>query len=121
MANTIFADSPRNGGWGDRPYSIADISGPASYVQVVTGATPSGGQSITAAMFGLGAGMEGVEPIAASTTGTYEVVAIQAPFLTGQNNPNWILRWIVSATGAEAGAATNLSAEQVRLRAFGPY
>lgn len=117
----VFSDSPRNGGWGDRPYSIADITGPTSYVQVVTGTNPSGGQAIDNTTFGLGTGMEGVEPISASTTGTYEVVAIMAPYVAGSSQKTWILRWLVSSTGAEANAGTNLSTEQVRLRAFGPY
>ena len=125
MAITPFADSPRNGAWGDRPYAIIDWAGPASYTQVTNGtapALPTGGQAITNTAFGLGAGLEGIDPIGASISGTYEVVAMQAvSYNQGQPNPNWILRWLVSATGAEASAATNLSAEIVRLRGFGPY
>lgn len=119
MAN--FPDSPRNGAWGDRPYAMTEVVGPASYVQVVVGAAPSGGQAIDNTTFGLSAGMEGVEPIGASTTGTYEIVAIMAPFSALAPVNKWILRWIVSSTGVEANAGTNLSTETIRLRAFGPY
>jgi hypothetical protein len=122
-----FADSPRNGAWGDRPYSVIDWAGPASYTQVVNGtgsplAQPTGGQAITPAAFGLSTGLEGIFLVGGSTSGTYVVQAFQATsYNLGQGNPAWILRWIVAATGAEVAGAVNLSAETVRLVAFGPY
>jgi len=116
-----FPDSPRNGCWGDRPYALAEVAGPASYVQVVNGVAPSGGQAIDNTTFGLSAGLEGVEAVGASSTGTYEVTAIMAPFSPLVPVNKWILRWVVQSTGAEAGAGVNLSAETIRLRAFGPY
>jgi hypothetical protein len=125
MAITPFADSPRNGGWGDRPYALIDWAGPTSYAVVVNGtapALPTGGQAITAAAFGLTTGLEGVEPVGGSISGTYEVCALQTvSYNQGQPNANWTLRWLTSATGAEVVAGTNLSAEIIRLRAFGPY
>lgn len=120
-----FADSPRNGCWGDRPYSIIDWAGPASYTAVTNGAAPAqptGGQAITPQAFGLVAGLEGIFCVGGSTTGTYVVQAFQATnYNKGYPNPTWILRWIVAATGAEVAGAVNLSAESVRLIAFGPY
>lgn len=125
-----FADSPRNGAWGDRPYAIADIQGPVSYVPLVLGignaggplTSPSGGQAITPSNFGLVAGLEGIDVISGSTSGTYTVDAFQATaYQSGSNNSTWLLRWNNSVTGAEAGAGTNLSGEMVRLRSFGPY
>jgi hypothetical protein len=125
MAVTPFADSPRNGAWGDRPYAIADIQGPVSYTPVVNGTAPAaatGGQAITPATFGLVAGLEGVDMICGSTTGTYIADAFQTTsYQQGQGNSTWILRWYVAATGAEVTNGTNLSSETVRMRAFGPY
>ena len=122
---TPFADSPRNGAWGDRPYAIIDWAGPASYVQVVNGAAPAaptGGQAITPAAFGLSAGLEGIFVAGSSLSGTYTVQAFQATaYNQGSNNGTWLLRWITAATGAEVSAAVNLSAEIVRLIGFGPY
>jgi hypothetical protein len=125
MAVTPFADSPRNGAWGDRPYAIIDLAGPASYAQVVNGvapAQPTGGQAVVPSAFGLVAGLEGIFVVGGSTSGTYIVQAFQATsYNQGLPNPTWILRWIVAATGAEVAAAVNLSTETVRLIGFGPY
>jgi len=125
MAITAFADSPRNGAWGDRPYAIIDWAGPASYTQVTNGtapAQPTGGQAITNVNFGLSAGLEGIFVVGSSLTGTYTVQAFQATsYQQGQPNLTWILRWITAATGAEASGAANLSTETVRLIGFGPY
>lgn len=128
---TKFADSPRNGAWGDRPYAIIDWAGPASYTQVTNGtapAAPTGGQAITPSAFGLGggngspAGVEGIFVVGSSISGTYTVQAFQATsYNQGFANPTWTLRWIVAATGAEVAGAVNLSAEIVRLIGFGPY
>lgn len=124
MPDTRFADSPRNGAWGDRPYALLDHAGPASYAQVVNGAAPAqptGGDPITPQAFGLGpGGIEGVFCVGGSTSGTYIVQAFQTTsYNAGYMNPTWTLRWIVAATGAEAAAAVNLSGEVVRLVAFG--
>jgi hypothetical protein len=120
-----FADSPRNGCWGDRPYAIIDFAGPSSYTAVTNGtapACPTGGQAITSSNFGLSAGLEGIIVAGSSKSGTYTVQAFQATaYLDGQPNATWILRWLTAATGAEVGGAPNLSAESVRLIGFGPY
>jgi hypothetical protein len=122
-----FPDSPRNGAWGDRPYALIDLAGPTSYVQVVLGTgtpptSPTGGQAITPASFGLSAPIEGIDVVCGSTSGTYTVDAFQATnFNSGSGNGTWLLRWNNSVTGAEASAGTNLSNELIRLRAFGPY
>jgi hypothetical protein len=129
MAITRFPDSPRNGCWGDRPYAIIDWAGPASYVQVVTaaannatGLTPTGGQAITNAAFGLSAPLEGIIAVGNSLSGTYIVQMFQTTsYQQGQGNGTWIVQWITAATGAEVGAATALNNETVRLIAFGPY
>ena len=122
MSITPFADSPRTGAWGDRPYAIIDLAGPSSYTVVTTASPPTGGQAVTPATFGLVAGLEGIFMVGASKTGTYGVRAMQATaYNQGQNNGTWIVQWFVLATGAEVTAATNLSSETVRLIAFGPY
>jgi len=120
-----FADSPRNGAWGDRPYSIIDWNGPTSYTAITPGTVtvgPTGGQAITPAAFGLTAGLEGIFAVSGSASGTYHVIAYQTTaYNKGQPNPTWVLQWITSATGVEVAGATNLSTEVVRLVGFGPY
>jgi hypothetical protein len=122
-----FADSPRNGGWGDRPYSVIDWAGPASYTQLSrgsanSGAVPTGGQAITPASFGLTAPIEGIFVVGLSTSGTYGAYAVQTTaYNAGYGNATWSLVWFVTATGAEVSAATALNLETVRLIAFGPY
>ena len=122
---TKFPDSPRNGCWGDRPYAIIDLAGPASYTQVTNGtapAAPTGGQAVVPSNFGLVAGLEGIFVVGSSISGTYTVQAFQATsYNQGSQNATWLLRWIVAATGAEVAGAVNLSAEIVRLIGFGPY
>jgi hypothetical protein len=91
-------------------------------VQVTPGSPPTGGQPIAPAAFGLVAGLEGIFAVGGSTTGTYLVRAIQlTSYNQGLGNPTWALQWVNASTGAEVAGATNLSAETVRLVAFGPY
>ena len=122
---TKFADSPRNGCWGDRPYAPIDWQGPASYVQIVPGvspALPTGGQAITPSAFGLGAGLEGIICVGSSLTGTYSVRAFQTTsYNQGLPNTTWAIQWFNASTGAEVAGAVDLSGEVVRLIAFGPY
>ena len=124
----VFADSPRNGALGDRPYSIVDINGPASYTQLSratanTGAVPTtGGQAINPAVFGLVAPIEAVFSVGCSTSGTYGVEAVQLNnYNQGLGNSTWVLIWYLTATGAEVTASTALNNEFVRLIAIGPY
>lgn len=104
---------------GNLPWTVADIVGPTSYTQVVNGTPPTGGQAVSLSALGLP-----VSVIWAQTTGSddgqYDCVVLMSPFnslagsLTGI-----ILKWIVAATGAEVGAAVNLSARTVRVMAIG--
>lgn len=122
MAIQVFPDSPRNGCWGDRPYAIIDLAGPASYTQVVTGSPPTGGQAIGPSNFGLVAPIEGIIPVSLSSDGQYSVEAFQLTnAVTGAGNLTWALIWTIAATGAQVGAGVNLSSVTVRLIAFGPY
>lgn len=127
MAITPFADSPRNGGLGDRPYAVIDLAGPSSYTQLSrgaanTGALPTGGQAINPANFGLTAPLEGIFMVGLSTSGTYGVEAVQlTSYNQGEGNATWSLMWYVTSTGAEVGAGVALNNEIVRLVAFGPY
>jgi hypothetical protein len=121
MAVTPFPDSPRNGGLGDRPYAIIDWQGPNPYVVIATGNPPTGGQPISPGAFGLSAPVEAIIPVGLSSSGTYYVYAVQlTSYNQGQGNATWALMWITAATGAQAGGI-NLSAEVIRLIAFGPY
>jgi len=127
MAITPFADSPRNGGLGDRPYAIIDLAGPSSYTQVTpatanTSGVPTGGQPVTPATFGLSSTLEYIGTSVGSSTGNYYVVAVQTTsYNQGYGNTTWTLQWMVASTGAQVAGGTNLSNELVRLIAFGPY
>ena len=128
MAITPFADSPRNGAWGDRPYAVIDFAGPASYTQLTpgaantAGAVPTGGQAVGPANFGLSAGLEGIDPICMSSSGNYFVQAVQlTSYNQGYGNTTWALVWFAVATGQQVAGATALNNEIVRLLAFGPY
>ena len=125
---TPFADSPRNGAWGDRPYALIDFAGPASYVQLsravanTAGAVPTGGQAIGPSNFGLTAPLEGIIQVGASSTGNYSVEAVQlVSYNQGQANATWALVWTVTSTGAEVAPGTALNNELIRLIGFGPY
>jgi len=92
--------------WGKHGGAPIDHAGPASYT--------TGGQTLTASKYGLrsldyvGGGL--------SISGTYEAKgkAVKRGLST-----TYKLVWYVVATGAEVTAATNLSAETVRLLAIG--
>lgn len=112
--------------------SIFPHAGPSSYTQVTAGTAPAvatGGDSVQALEGGLKlfeSVMNGV-----SDTGNFEVLAIPQARSdqTGQQTLKYTLKWmaLVTATiggkaqtaGTEAAAATDLSAETVRLTAFG--
>lgn len=107
---------------GGKPWSVADISGPASYTQVTNGtapATPTGGQSVAASFFGLTSFVMVWSGM--SVSGKYFVQAMVVPVGPGVYAPNVILRWVIAATGAEEAGSTNLSAETVRLAALGTF
>ncbi len=93
--------------------SPADHTGPASYSQVTPGATPTGGDSITAAELGL----KFIEGVLCSGDDTGSYLPVPIAMLSPQTTV--ILRWFVAATMAEVGAAVNLSARHTRLIAWG--
>lgn len=106
---------------GNKPVSIADVTGPSSYTQISlsSGAAPSGGQTVSARHFGLSA-LERVEA-GRSDDGMYQVIAYLTPFNKNGTSPGCVLQWIVASTGAQVAAAVNLSARTVRLYAQGAY
>lgn len=106
--------------WGNIKSSIVGHAGPASYTQVTTGAIPvTGGDTVYATEFGLKR-LAGVIPLGLSDTGAYEVYAI--PVTDSDYRvaaTTYRLRWVVTATGAEAAGAVDLSAQTVRLLGLG--
>jgi hypothetical protein len=93
--------------FGGHYYSPLDYAGSASYVQ--------GGDSIGATSFGFNSSIQTLIG-SVSHSGTYFV--IPRPLNSGIQT-SWQLVWMVVATGAEVGAAVNLSGETVRLSAIG--
>jgi hypothetical protein len=102
---------------GDGPWSVVDLTGPASYAVVAGGANPTGGQLVTAAECGLQSfdWLQG----SGSNTGVYEVIVFPVPFSPGNVFSSARLMWITAATGAQVTAGTNLSTFTVRLLAIG--
>ena len=136
MAITPFADSPRIGGLGDRPYAIIDWAGPASSVQFtpgaanVAGAVPTGGQPIGTSNFGLGGnsatpvGLEAIIVVGEgiSSSGNYFGWIFQVgSYNQGQGNPTWAVAWFSVSTSLQVAAGTNLSNELLRLIGIAPY
>ena len=115
MAITKLPDYPIPGGIGSRIVSVFEFTGPASYTQVTNGTPPTGGQSLPANGFGMKF-IEWME-CGLSNNGQFTVeVTYAGP--TGAV-ANVIARWIVSATGAEVAATTNLSTFRVRALVIG--
>lgn len=122
--------------WGSHRVSVFPHVGPLSYVQVVAvaGTVPvTGGDTIQA----LEAGMKFIETIQDGFTddGCFcvepiPVVGSGTTTQMGQSPKTFIARWFSRVTAAIGGqnqvagnevvAGTNLSAETVRLTAFGP-
>lgn len=92
--------------FGGMYFNVLDVSGSASYV--------AGGDSIGATSFGFNNTIWTLIG-AVSQSGTYFVIG---RCMNDGVSP-WQLVWYVSATGAEVGAAVDLSAETVRLSALG--
>jgi hypothetical protein len=127
---TPFADSPRNGAWGDRPYAIIDFPGPASYVQFtpgsanVAGSVPTGGQPIGPSNFGLSAGLEGIIMIGEgiSSSGNYYGWVFQiTSYNQGQPNTTWAVAWFNTSNSVQVSPGTALNNELLRMVGFGPY
>lgn len=109
--------------WGASRASVLGITGPTLYTPITPGTPPAvatGGQTIQALEFG----MKYFDFVVAglSDSGAYRVECI--PGAPSGNGPKgacltYTLRWVVVATGAEAGAI-DLDAEIVRVLATGP-
>lgn len=116
---------------GDQPWSIIDVTGPASYVPVTPGSptvAPSGGQQIFAQDFGLTA----LDFVCAmgSSDAIYFVTLIPVNGKPGAaattyspGNPfnSVIISWEERNPAADVPPATNLSTSKVRLLAIGRY
>lgn len=106
---------------GDQPWSIVDVTGPVSYVPVVSGNPPTGGLRLTAADCGLQS-IDWIMPMDLSN-GQAFINCYPAPFNPGNPLSAVVLQFMVMtgtpATPAEVGAGTNLSALTVRLLAIG--
>ena len=115
MAIVKLPDYPIPGGIGSRIVSVFEFTGPASYVAMVNGTPPTGGQSLGA----VGFGMKFIEWMEAglSNNGQFTVeITYAGP--TGAT-ATVLARWIVSATGAEVAGATNLSTFRIRALVIG--
>jgi hypothetical protein len=102
---------------GDGLWSIVDVTGLASYAVIVIGTPPTGGQLVTPADCGLQS-IDWIQSMG-SDNGQYDVTCYPAPFTLGNPFAGVRLQWLTAATGAEAIAATNLSARSVRLLVIG--
>jgi len=92
---------------GDKRFGMSQINGPASYTAITVGTPPTGGIAVTAAQLGL-VEIEAVLSIPTSNNGQYHLI----PFPSrSQLAPQTTMLFaaIVTATGAQVTAATNLS------------
>lgn len=97
--------------------SIATHLGPASYTAITPGSPPTGGDTLSAAEFGLKF-FDSVEVQGLDDTGTYTAYPVWATDITDQPT-SVLLQWVTSAGGAEVGGGTNLGAKSLRIRATG--
>lgn len=103
-----------------------DRTGPASYVRVVTGTVPSGGDVLNASDLGMG-GFDNVDTMM-DTTGQFYAQAIPIGGDNGNAVQSIIFKWFSAVTatvggqaqtqGAEAAAGTNLSTFSIRVEAI---
>lgn len=110
---------------GDSPWSVADITGPTSYVEITPGTLvppvpASGGQLISPADFAL----QSFDIVlgGASSDGKFAVHAIPdltPPAPMDDVFANFRLMWIDLSTGQQATAGQNLGTSSVRLLAIG--
>lgn len=100
---------------GDQPWSIIDLRGPAAYQIFVPGT--GGGQTITAADFGLQS-LDFVE-IQASNTGAYHVEVVPNNFTVNGPFSSAQVIWLNVNSAGQAPAMANLTAQVVRLLAIG--
>lgn len=120
MSN-VLADYPDS--FGGHRASVFAHTGPTLYAAMTTGPL-AGGDTVQA----VEAGLKYFDIVCASgfsDSGVYFVIAV-APVGNPSTNKqaahatSWRLKWIVTATGVEAGAI-DLSAQTVRLFALGRY
>lgn len=115
--------------WGNKKASVFYHTGPASYVQMVVAAPPTGGDPLSDVEAGLrfldfvdggisDNGQFRVEAVSSSGNPSQAQGAGQGGTV-GSSPRTWRLRWIVVATGAEVAGAVNLSGRTVRLLAIG--
>jgi hypothetical protein len=97
---------------GDRILGACDHAGPASYVTVVTGATPSGGDTLYPAEMGLKYFSRIIPGM--SDDGQYIIHGVVVP-----GGATAVLFWATANTGAQVGNATNLSARTAKIMAIG--
>jgi hypothetical protein len=92
----------------DLNLKLSDYTGPASYL--------TGGVTVGASVFGLSSGLYFVSPMDLTVSGTFyvRIFSIAAP-----KAKNVKIKWFTAATNAEVGNGTNLSAEKLRVLAFG--
>jgi hypothetical protein len=115
MADTIVKGFPIS--VGAKIMSSVDHVGPASYTVVTPGATPTGGDSITATALGMKS-IEAILEVSGDNTGTYSVVGIR----TGTDalgSPTWILQWLTTVGNVQVVGTTDLSAKHVRVSVIG--
>ena len=119
-------------GWpsvfGDQRVGCWTHTGPSSYVQVSNATPATGGDPLPQAELQAQGGLKYADFITGpmgSDNGQYEVTVIPIDGNSSTSggiapSRNFIIRWLVSATGAEAAGGTNLSARTVKLFAIGP-
>jgi hypothetical protein len=113
---------------GNMKVGVWTHTGPTSYTQVAVATPPTGGDSLSAAELLAQGGLKYADWVTApmgSDNGQYEVAVIpidgNSQASTGiLPSRNFVLRWLVSATGAEVAPGTNLSARTVKLLGMGP-
>lgn len=114
--------------FGDKRVGVWTHFGPASYVQVANGTPPTGGDPVPFSEISGQGGLKACDMLEvpmSSDNGQYEAVAIP---IDGNSQSSWgiqpsknfVLRWFVSATGAEVAGAVDLHLRSVRLRGIGP-
>jgi hypothetical protein len=123
MANVLASFPGYDTSWGNKKVWQGHLIGPTSYV--------TGGIAFTASALGWG-GIEFLVAdnwqvatvnsqtilIPASLSGNY-FVGIKLASTASGAVASFTIQWYVTSTGAEVGAAVNLSAEKVRLLAVG--
>jgi hypothetical protein len=92
---------------------LAKVTGDSSY--------PTGGYAVTPALFGFSAfATDGLGTGLPPTLGAYQVIAdLQGATFSVMNPANGNLQFFVQTTGLEVANATNVSAVNILLQAFG--